>query len=378
MTLTPLSTSYQKFRKLPLTLGIFLICPSFGVSFGLNFGGGSQLSAQVPELILKTRSIHFGERGHNERPVETIEIKNTGSAPLKILEYKVSCSCIKVSPDRPTTIPQKGSLKLNISMGSGRAMGLLSKTLTIISNDLARPKITLPVSMKVHDGFKMSTLQLKYEGKQGKPPVSQYVDVFTRKIDQLTGKRVANPKMTLEVINIVGKFKRPGGKYFKTRIEKILGGRRIHIELDPKHPEGRVSAQLEAKLNGKRLILPIIGEMFKDILVTPRFVNFSQSSKKNLKSRTREVILTSLDNQAFSVLKTEIKPSKRSQKKGPLPEIEVKVHSSPDGQTHRLVVTVEPGVGAPERQSFYGKIHVFTNHQQKPEIVLSYTGFFKP
>lgn len=329
------------------------------------------VTPEGPRLTLAVRSLDFGERGHLERPEIPLVIRNTGTAPLNLTRFEVSCDCIEVLPPRPAAIPPGGSRTVKVSMGSGRAMGRLDKKLTIHSDDPVRSKVTLPVSMRVHAAFRMKPLQFRFQGLRGKDPVTSTVDILPR----TPGRRPA-PEFLVE--GVEGRFGRPGDEFLKARVEPLSGGRRIVLELSPEHPEGRIAARLRARLDGRPLVIPVTGEMFAHIHVEPTFINFSRARAADPRTLELESRLTSIDDRPFRIEKTEVRPGKSRRAEQPAPEIGVRVHSAPSGKVHRVVITVTPPETPTPRASFFGKIHLLTTHEQKPEIELSYTGFFVP
>ncbi|MEE8165105.1 MAG: DUF1573 domain-containing protein [Myxococcota bacterium] len=334
--------------------------------------GGSTACAQGVRLRIEPRSIDFGERGHQERPTTELTVRNVGDAPLTIEKIDVSCDCIRVSPRSVRAIPPGGSTKFQVSMGSGRAMGTLSKKITLTTDDPGAPRVFIPVRMRVLAAFRMKPLELRFTGSRGREPVEQFVDIMHR--DPRAGG-----DFDFKIVDIAGRFDRPGKAFFRTKIQPLSDpagrtiGKRITLILDPAHPEGRISAELKALLDGRNFVVPVVGEMFEGVLVKPRFVNFSRANVQDASTLVREVRLTSIDDKPFTIKSVTQKPSRPGQ---PGVKLVFMVFPAPSKLAHRVLIRLVPDAKESRKTSFYGKIEVETDHPTKKAITLSYTGFF--
>jgi hypothetical protein len=338
-------------------------------------------------------SINFGERGQNERPEETVIIRNKGARPVQIQEIKKSCDCLTISPAQiGAPIPAGGTFPIRISMGSGRAMGRLDKYVTIVTSepgkhvltgpggrvgpevkipgvspDPLKGEVKIPISMRVFDDFEMEPRELRFAGAIGGPPETGSVEVKLRK---------GRPPMPidLKVVEVKSRFNRPSDRHLKAAVEESGGAKKIVVTLDSAHPEGPISAEVEAKLNGKSLFIPVIGDMFAWIKVVPNYVNFSRAQESDSSSTVREVVLSSTDGTPFKVLGIAWKPAREGEK-----TVRLEFSAAP-GETPATVQKIAckalRGEAAEMGGSFFGTVTIRTDHPKKPEIALKYSGFF--
>jgi len=339
------------------------------------------LPEAAAQLVVEPPAIDFGERGQNERPEATVLLRNAGKTPLVVLEIKRSCDCLTLAPPRiDAPIPVGGTIPLRVSMGSGRAMGRLDKHITIVlktnilTKNVVRPEVNIPVSMRVLEDFEMEPRGVRLEGICGGPPERATVEVKLR-------RGMAVRPVNLQIKSIRGSFDRPSGQYLKASASPIPGGQRVTVELDSAHPEGPISAELEVSLNGRAVFIPINGEMFAWIKVSPNYINFSRATPEDPASSRREVKLSSTDGTAFKVLGVESKPYRAGEK---TVRLEFSVEPGAAGQaagadqkstSHKIVCKAFPGEGGGEA-TFFGTVTVRTDHPKKPEITLKYSGFF--
>jgi hypothetical protein len=344
----------------------------------------------LAQIQVDPPSIDFGECGHSERPVQRVTVRNAGPGAVAIRQIHASCGCIEVSPPSlGQPIPPGGSASFDVSMGSGRAMGLLEKHVEIVTSDPRSPLVVLPVKMKVFPGLSMEPRELRFEeGVVGGAPIRKSVDV-------VWGPRVAPRPFVLrveEVRNLSGSKGR--SPHFEAKVLDLPNGKRIELTLLPTHPEGRIWAELDARLDGRRLEIPVAGEMFRWIKVVPTYFNFSAVSEGKPESFFQEVTLSSTDDRKFRIL--EATPTFRgySAKDARLEVAPRDGKLGDEASRHVLRARIVPppkpvsepstggaapkpaGAAAKSDATFSGTVTVKTTHPDKPEIILSFFGFF--
>ncbi len=335
------------------------------------------IEPSLAQIVVEPPALDFGDRGQNDQVQAEITLKNTGGDPVWIRQIKKGCDCIRLSPSQiQDAIPGGGSVQIQVTMGSGRAMGRLDKWITILLRDLRKPQIRVPVSMRVLDGFEMDPREVRFEGVVGGQPEQKAVEVKTRR------GRTPVP-IQLEIKEIRSRFNRSSDRHLQAKVVSVPGGKQIVIQLSPTHPEGIIAAELEARLNGKALFVPIGGVMFAWIKVSPNYINFSRALEGKPDTTTREVILSSTDGRPFKILDIKAQAYRRGEKTvrlefttipvgGPSSALETEASSL----IHKITCRVFRGEITNAQATFFGTVTVRTDHPQKPEISLKYSGFF--
>ncbi|MGQ9591421.1 MAG: DUF1573 domain-containing protein [Planctomycetota bacterium] len=337
-------------------------------------------SALPGGVALHPRVVDFGDRGHDERPSATLSLRNDGTAPVKVLAVEKTCDCLAISPRSiPAPIPPGGSAVLEVSMASGRAIGALEKYIDIRTDDPRAPSIRVPVRMRVFDGFSIEPRELHFDGVCGGEPLAQSVAVaFSR--------RDVKRDFALAFDGVFDPARKAAkNPHFRGSVAALKGGKRIDIVLEPTHPEGRIWAELHASLDGRKLVIPIAGEMFRWIKVVPTYFNFSRVSADDPKSLRREVLLASTDGREFRIV--SMTPEFRTAVPPGL-ELELDSKGAVPGQaatehTISAAIALPPELRRPARDeaearasvSLSGRVVVETDHPEKPKIELSFFGF---
>lgn len=326
-------------------------------------------------LLVSPERIDFGDRGQMERPSATLTLSNDGDTDLEVLEMKPSCSCIQVRPGRLSRpIPPGGALKVRVLMGSGRAIGSLSKYIAIRTDGV--PALTrVPTRLSVFDGLRQEPRDIHFEGVVGGQPVA-------RSVDLLWPARFAGggAGFSLELAEITRKFRREGvpsklDRFFSHHIEDIPDGKRLHLSLLPGYPEGRISAALRLRLDEKTLEIPLRGEVFRGIVISPTSINFNRVDPNDGDSFVEETRFVSVDGRAFSITGTTVTASKRTK----IPGLDLDITTEPNAARTEwtLRARIRLAAAALPRGSFSGKLLVETDHPEKPGLQLGFFGFFR-
>ncbi|MBI4601356.1 MAG: DUF1573 domain-containing protein [Planctomycetes bacterium] len=329
------------------------------------------------QLAVSPPVLDFGDRGHHETPSDFLEIRNEGTEPLAIREVRQSCSCITLdSAAAKAPIPPGGSVKLQVHMASGRAIGKLEKHIDILPVDPRVRPVRVAARMRVFDGFSQDPLDLRFDGIVGGPPITRSFEV-RRPGD---AGAAAGPPFSLEA----GAVKESFGAspravpHFTAKVVDVPGGKRVDVTLGPTHPEGRVYGNLECKLEGKLLVVPITGEVFRGIKVVPTYFNFNRVVAGDPSTLLEESVLTSTDGRPFRITGMAVKFTRR-----PVDDAQVAVEDVPRGGTaeagapeHTLRARISGGAKPPRDASFSGTVTVTTDHPEKPQVVVNFFGFF--
>ena len=260
-------------------------------------------------------------------------------------------------------------------------MGRLDKWITLATDSKAQPELRIPISMRVFEDYSLEPRDLRIEGVVGGKPQAFTVDVLRRRAG-------ASGAVHLEVRKILGRFNRPSDRFLQADVSPVGQGQRITIRLDPGHPEGPISAELEASLDGKALFIPINGDMFAWIKVSPNYINFSRAVEGDLPSTTQAVILTSTDGTPFRILEVAAQATREREGAArlefspvPLDSAASQGNGSAAGPVSgsaatgfKIICKAFPGNG--KDRTFFGTVTIRTDHPKKPLISLKYSGFF--
>lgn len=141
---------------------VFTIALIIGSS--LAFAQGAKI-----EFLAKDNTIDYGrlEKG-TDNGIRVFEFKNTGDAPLIILNVQSTCGCtVPTKPKEPIMPGKIGQIEVKYNMG----VGPIRKTITVESNALNYEEGRIPLKIK-GEVFEKEPINM-LEKKKG-VPTSEY------------------------------------------------------------------------------------------------------------------------------------------------------------------------------------------------------------
>jgi len=111
--------------------------------------------AGAPRIAVDETTLDFGELDQGMESNRVVTVRNTGTAPLRILDVLSTCACAVALPDA-REIPPGGAARMEVNFLSATVPGRVSKHVTICSNDPARPSLDIQVLANVHPMFALS------------------------------------------------------------------------------------------------------------------------------------------------------------------------------------------------------------------------------
>jgi hypothetical protein len=320
------------------------------------------------------QAIDFGEQGHYANPSAELVLENQGPQPVRIEKIHPTCSCITVTPPSlALPIPPGGSARLSVSMNGGRAMGTLRKHVEVTPAGARAPALRVPVSMRVFDGYNMEPREgYHFAGVVGGEPVSMTVRLSPRG----EGKRAGPMDLKDPEVMVRRGANTVSSPDLKAEVVDVAGGRGIKVTLLPTHPEGRVFSELHAVLDGKKLVIPIAGDMFRGIKVEPTYLNFNRVSPDDPSTFVEKNVLTSTDGRPFRIVSLSALFTQR-----PSEDLRLALGSESEsgGARHTVWAALAPGRtlrDIPDSGRLSGKVIIATDHPEKPELTVTFFGFF--
>ena len=108
---------------------------------------------KVPRIKFEKTTHDFGKIPEDKIFEYSFKFVNEGDAALEIKDTESSCGCTEVAVDKKTIEPgQTGEIKTTLNPIGKR--GKIKKTIDVMTNDAANPKITLTLIAEVHGVLK--------------------------------------------------------------------------------------------------------------------------------------------------------------------------------------------------------------------------------
>ena len=108
-----------------------IILLTLGIVFSTTVFAQTLVKGAV--MSFETKAHDFGDVKQGQTVTHTFQYKNTGTDTLKIDNIVSSCGCT-VPKDYAKSIPPGGNATITVQFDSTGKMGVVNKTLTILSN----------------------------------------------------------------------------------------------------------------------------------------------------------------------------------------------------------------------------------------------------
>jgi hypothetical protein len=115
----------------------------------------SAFGAGAPRIAVDEAMLDFGDLDQGMVSNRVLTVRNTGGAPLRILDVLTTCGCAAGTPEAREIAPG-GATQIQVAFLSGGVAGRISKMLTIQSNDPACSSLDIHVVANVHPAFALS------------------------------------------------------------------------------------------------------------------------------------------------------------------------------------------------------------------------------
>lgn len=125
---------------------------------------GLMASTAAPKLEVDNTTFNCGKvtEGKNSSANAKFTLKNTGTAPLKISNVRVSCGCTVLSYDSVIAPGKTSVIEPKVNIAGFRA-GFISKTITVVSNAENNPSLTLVIEADIVPAIEISETYITFE-----------------------------------------------------------------------------------------------------------------------------------------------------------------------------------------------------------------------
>ncbi|HUO85312.1 MAG TPA: DUF1573 domain-containing protein [Thermoanaerobaculia bacterium] len=319
--------------------------------------------AKAPRLTLVDPLKDFGQVAKGEKLDWAFTIKNTGTADLEIQKVQPACGCTVAEYDKVIKPGETG--KVHATVDTAAFTGPISKTVSIMSNDLDNPSAVITIKALIKPfvdahpaGFLRYSLLQGEVGRESVVIYSEEEEPFEVIGVNVPGEWVRADVVKLEDAQRV-KVGRPGQHQY--RIDVTVGG--------PTAPVGPLVDKLKIVTNSKHqpeYQLSLSGIIRPSYMVAPSVVNFGEVSPGE-PTAVRSLILTSNDRtnpDAFTVEKVE----------SDNPNLTVETVATGVPGRHEVVLRLKDGVPT---GTFKGEVRIHTTDLAKPVTTVPVTGTIK-
>jgi hypothetical protein len=156
----------------------------------LALGAADAMAA--PKVQVEPKEVDLGNIDEGNSYDRFVEVKNVGDAPLVIEEVKSSCGCTAAAVDGVTELKPGQSEKVKISFNSRGMDGVITKKVTVVTNDPDAKFTEVTLKCNVHMALKWSARSI---GVASVNPKDGFEKTVTLTVDKKLGLEVKDAKI---------------------------------------------------------------------------------------------------------------------------------------------------------------------------------------
>ena len=256
-----------------------------------------------PRLVVDQRTVDLGKVFEGDIVPVSWKLENRGSADLVIEDAKADCGCtvLKITGEERIIAPGK-SLKFRAAFNSLRRRGKQNKSVMIISNDPAEPKLKVRFTAKVETLFEMAPASvINLRNIQRGTPVSRTLDITPGSAGmpvQVVDVQVQHPDLLQAEV-----------EPFKTK--DVKAGQRVRFAVSEQASLGTLMTSTTIKLKVGKLererTLQVRAEVVGELTWQPKVVDATRQPSTPGK-RLAPVTVRACDNTSFDLLGANAEP----------------------------------------------------------------------
>jgi hypothetical protein len=308
----------------------------------------------VPKIFTAGAVLDAGAVARGDKVTAEFFVENRGDAPLEIKRVEPACGCTVASFDR--TIEPGATGKVRAVVDTTDFAGPIAKSVTVLSNDPATPRLVLTVKVDVRTHVTASPSYVRLIHTRTQAPPKTALTVASADKEDFVVTEVESPH---EWVTATVREAKP-----EERLPEISGRQwRIEVALAADSPVGPLRDFLEVRTNhpGQReLQVPLSGVVRPVLHLTPSAAAFGELV---LAGQAREVGLTLIN---FGAEPVEVRAVSTD-----VPGAETTLQVVEEGKRWRIVVRLTPEIA---KGKVDGELVIETTSPELPRIEVPVSG----
>jgi hypothetical protein len=283
--------------------------------FALSASAQSSPPAQQPKIFFDETTHDFGNQLNGVELKHSFTVKNTGKGILTIDNVKASCGCTAAVASSKEISPGSEG-KIDVTFKPGKALGAVSKSITVTSNDPEHPTSTLMIKANLETLLDAQPAQISFGQLKRTDNKDQSILLTGKNLEKIKIQSVALKENEQEISAAQPNPPKEAGR---PKLKSAKSGLAWKIN-DSKENEKRkleIALSLDAKKAGfgqfsdtlvvttddsqiPKIEIPITGEITGPLLAEPARAYFSNYVTGEEKSQS--LTIKSDDGKMFKIL----------------------------------------------------------------------------
>lgn len=286
-----------------------------------------------PRLVVNNPTVNFGTVEQGSPAQGIFELKNEGSASLKILGVQPACGCTAAMMDSNDIAPGQ-TAQLKATLSTTEFSGHQAKKIRLTTNDPEKRSVELTIEGEI---LPLITVE---------PP-----RLYLRKLD--SGKEWSQsftvklkPELNAQITEV-----KAGSDKVQLALSEIENGKKVTVTLAPNLPLGVFSDQIVVATSSTKapmVRIPIFAYVVGDWRVIPENVSFGTVMGPLKEPLKKQVKISTLSGKGYKVLSATANN----------PAIQTALRTGKDGAEFEVEITIDPKTVGAVR----GELNLETDH----------------
>lgn len=306
--------------------------------------------ATAPKLVAAEPIKDVGKVAKSEKVEVAFVLRNDGNAPLTITDVRPTCGCTVARFD--STIAPGKTGEVHAAVDTADFNGPIAKTLTVLSNDPATPRLTLTIKAEVEPQVELRPGFARFNFVQSQEPTTIQQSLWA---DNFADFKVLEVKSPYRFVS--ASFHKATGAELRNDIGGNTNQWIVETTIQPDAEVGALREFLEVTTNHpkqKQLRIPITGFVRPILTVTPFVADFGAVELKDA-GKDLSIIVTN-----FGVAPVEITKVTTG-----VPGIEATVKPLEAGKRFEITIALKPGMA---KGAINSTLKIETTSPQKPSL----------
>ena len=307
--------------------------------------------AMAPKLVAPERVKDVGKVAKSEKIDVVFAIRNEGATPLNITDVRPSCGCTVAKFDK--TIGPGASGEVHATVDTADFNGAINKTLTVLSNDPANPRVQLTIKAEVQAQVEARPGFARFNLVQDQEPITVKQTLWASDFPGFAVTDVHSPYKFVQA-----KFHKATAEELTKEIEGIDNQWIVETTIAPDAEVGALRDFLEVKTNHpkqKELRIPITGFVRPILTVTPYIADFGAVAPTEA-SKDISIIVTNFGKDPVEITRVS----------SPLAGVETTVKPIEAGKRFEIKVALSPAAMA--KGAIDSTLKIETSSPKKPVL----------
>jgi hypothetical protein len=306
--------------------------------------------ATAPKLVAVEAVKDVGKVAKSDKVEVVFALRNDGSAPLSITDVRPTCGCTVARFD--ATIAPGKTGEVHAAVDTADFSGPIAKTLTVLSNDPATPRLTLTIKADVEPQVELRPGFARFNFVQSQEPITIQQTIW------------AGNFADFKVLDVKSPYRFVTATFHKATAAELrndAGGNTnqwvLETTIQPDAEVGALRDFLEVKTNHpkqKELRIPITGFVRPILTVTPYVADFGAVELKDT-AKDLSIIVTN-----FGAAPVEITRVTTG-----VPGVEATVKPIEAGKRFEITIALKPGMA---KGAINSTLKIETTSPQKPSL----------